>query len=84
MTDREQWIAQQRDLITETVRELLTMSCQLDPDIAPTVRRVRVACALGELMGRDPNDAVHRLIDNVIRQENVYAGFSSLSQQGFA
>lgn len=73
MTDREKWVAQQADLISETVRELLTMSCQLDPDINPTVRRVRVACALGELMGRDPNETVHRLIDNVMQQENLYA-----------
>jgi len=64
----EQTVTTMAAEISTVVRHMLHSSYVLDPVAPAPVRRVRVACALGELLGRDPDETVHTLIQNVMTQ----------------
>lgn len=71
-SDEDGFIDEYSARLSECARDILTCSCLLDPNIAPTIRRVRVASAMAELMGRNPDPVLHTLIENVMKQEEAY------------
>lgn len=65
--------------VAEAICDLLTHARLLNPDLTPELLKVRVVCAICELMGADPNhltpaglnavQAIHELVDEVTAKE---------------